>query len=472
MGSKSNSCDYESHYHALIFPFMAKGHLIPLLQLARLLLCRRFAITVITTPANRPFIAKSLEDTTVSIIELPFPQSIPRIPSGVESTDKLPSMSLLPEFARSTKAMQPEFEHVVATLEPVNFMVSDGFLWWTLESANKLGFPRLVFFPMSNYASSVSKAVSQERLLFGPESDNEPITVPEFPWIKITRNDFDPAFADPNPKGIHIEFVMDSVVAAVQSFGILVNGFYELEPTFADYINRDGDSKSWNVGPLCLAEPPPRLDQSRKKPAWIQWLDQKLKQGHSVLYIAFGSQAELSTEQLRDIATGLEGSEVNFMWVIREDASELGDGFEERVKERGIVVRDWVDQTEILKHECVQGFLSHCGWNSVLESICAGVPILAWPMMADQPLNARMVLEEIKVGLRVETCNGSVKGYVKSKGLKKMVRELMEGERGKEVRKKVKEFAEMAKKAMEEEMGSSWLSLNKLIDQICNEKKT
>ncbi|KAJ8774929.1 hypothetical protein K2173_019933 [Erythroxylum novogranatense] len=447
----SNSCDYQSHYHALLFPFMSKGHLIPILQLARLLLRHRFAITFITTPANRPFVAKSLEDTTVSIVELPFPQNILGIPSGVESTDKLPSMSLFPEFGRSTKAVQPEFERVVATIEPVNFMVSDGFLWWTLESANKFGFPILVFFGMSNYASSVSQAAREGRLLFGPESDEEPITVPEFPWIKITRNDFDPVFTDRDPKGIHIEFVMDLFVAADQSFGTLVNSFYELEPTFADYINRDGEPKSWNVGPLCRVEPPPRLDQSRNKPAWIQWLDQNLELGSSVLYIACGSQAELSTEQLRDIAIGLE----------EEDASELGDGFEERVKERGRVVRDWVDQREILKHECVQGFLSHCGWNSLLDnSICAGVPILAWPMMVDQPLNARMVVEEIKVGLRVETRNGSVKG------------ELMEGEKGKEVRKKVKEVAEMAKKAMEEEIGSSWLSLSKLIDRTCIEKKT
>ncbi|PON52021.1 UDP-glucuronosyl/UDP-glucosyltransferase [Trema orientale] len=131
-----------------------------------------------------------------------------------------------------------------------------------------------------------------------------------------------------------------------------------------------------------------------------------------------------------------------------------------------MVVRDWVDQIKILNHESVQGFLSHCGWNSVLESISAGVPILAWPMMAEQPLNAKMVVEEIKVGLRVETCDGSVSGFVKSQELKKMVRELMEGKMGKEVRKKVKEVADMAKKAVQEG-GSSWQALESLIDEAC-----
>ena len=129
-------------------------------------------------------------------------------------------------------------------------------------------------------------------------------------------------------------------------------------------------------------------------------------------------------------------------------------------------MRDWVDQREILMHESVQGFLSHCGWNSVLESICAGVPILAWPMMAGQPLNARMIVEEIKVGLRVETCDGSVRGFVKWEGLKKMVKELIEGEKGKEVRKKCKEVAEKAMKAMGEG-GSSKCTLDLLIDEMC-----
>ncbi|CAN1140232.1 UDP-glycosyltransferase 90A1 [Linum perenne] len=123
------------------------------------------------------------------------------------------------------------------------------------------------------------------------------------------------------------------------------------------------------------------------------------------------------------------------------------------------MVREWVDQREILSHPSVKGFLSHCGLNSMMESVSAGVPILAWPMQAEQPLNARMVSEEIKVGLRVETCD-------RSEGLSKMVKELMEGEKGKEVRKNAKEYGEMARKAMEEGTGSSSMSLDLLIAEI------
>ncbi|KAL4577915.1 hypothetical protein LXL04_014030 [Taraxacum kok-saghyz] len=219
--------------------------------------------------------------------------------------------------------------------------------------------------------------------------------------------------------------------------------------------------KAWCVGPLCLAEwstigvPIPYADD--RKPKWVGWLDQKLSQGCSVLYVAFDSQVEMSTPQLKAIAKGLEDSQVSFLWVVRKSEmtiSHITDDLQEKVGERGIIVREWVDQREILKHESVKGFVSHCGLNSVMESICLEVPILAWPMMADQHLNARMVVEEIKIGLRVETCDGSVRGFVKSEGLKKMVKELMEGERGKEVRKKVMEVGKAAKAAMAED-GSS-----------------
>lgn len=111
------------------------------------------------------------------------------------------------------------------------------------------------------------------------------------------------------------------------------------------------------------------------------------------------------------------------MWVTREDSKELigESGFEKRVSDHGMVVRDWVHQWEILSHESVKGFLSHCGWNSAQESICAGVPLLAWPMMAEQPLNAKLVTEELKIGLRIETEDGSVQGLVTREELTRKV---------------------------------------------------
>ncbi|XP_050380028.1 UDP-glycosyltransferase 90A1-like [Argentina anserina] len=476
MGSVSNSpynnpSEPPQRRHVVLFPFMSKGHTIPLLHLCRLLLARNLDVTVFTTPANRPFIDQFLCSTTASVVDIPFPQNIhPEIPAGVESTDKLSSVTerLFNPFALATKHMQDDFEKALSSLPRVSFMVSDSFLWWTLDSATKFGFPRLAFYGFNNYAGCVSRAAAVDHLLQGVESDNELITLPRFPWIKVTKQDFDSSFTNPSPEGS--EFFMTMIVAVMNSFGLVTNSFYELEPAFVDYWNTECGPKSWNVGPLCQLKAKP--EHRHPKPVWIEWLDKKKIEGSRVLYVAFGTQAVISSEQVQEIAKALEKSELNFLWVIRkkESFSTWWDSeFEERVKGRGMVVSEWVDQTEILNHESVDGFLSHCGWNSAMEAICAGVPILAWAMMAEQPLNARMVAEEIKVGLRVETCDGSVRGFVKAEGLEKMVKKLMEEEEGEVVRKTVKEFSEAARRAVEEG-GSSWQTLQSLIDEACSKE--
>ncbi|RVX08749.1 UDP-glycosyltransferase 90A1 [Vitis vinifera] len=440
----SSSTSYRPHM--ILFPFMSKGHTIPMLHLASLLLHRRIPVTFFTTPANRPFISQYLAGSEASIVELPFPEQVAGVPAAVESTDKLPSMSLFSHLLKPQSFSNPTSNY----------------------SALKFGIPRLVFYCISSYAMTLSRLVYVNGLLIGPESDDEPFSVPEFPWIRLTKNDFEPSFGETS--GAQTDFFMETAKSTSESSGLVINSFCEIDSVFLDYWNRKfKDPKGWCIGPLCLVEPPRVELQPHEKPAWVEWLDLKLAQGNPVLYVAFGSQADISAEQLQEIATGLEESKANFLWVKRQKESEIGDGFEERVKDRGIVVKEWVDQRQILSHRSVQGFLSHCGWNSVLESICAAVPILAWPMMAEQHLNARNVVEEMKVGLRVETTDGSVRGFVKKEGLEKMVKELMEGDMGKQVREKVKEVAEAAKTAMEEG-GSSWQTLNVLIGETC--KKT
>ncbi|XP_059284480.1 UDP-glycosyltransferase 90A1-like [Lycium ferocissimum] len=453
-----------STIHVVLFPFMSKGHIIPIFDLARLLLDRKISITIFTTHANRPFFCDSLSDTNINIIDIPFPQNIEGIPPGVESTDKLPSMSLFSTFANATKSMKSHFEKALESLPPVTFMITDGFLGWTLDSANKFGIPRLVYFGISTFATSLSRSSSV--LLRTELSDDDLFEVPDFPWIKLTRNDFDSPLRDREPKGSLFELRVETGIATSKSYALLVNSFYELESLYINYFNSKFSPKALCVGPFCAAVEPQKSQLERlEKPSYIKWLDGMLEQGKSVLYVAFGTQAEISFEQYREITNGLEKSEVNFLWVVRKSIDDVNEGFENRVENRGLVVTEWVDQREILNHGSVQGFLSHCGWNSVIESICAKVPILAWPMMAEQHLNARMVVEEIKIGLRVETCDGSVRGFVKCEGLEKPIRELMEGEKGKEARKKVEDIGEAAINAVKEG-GSSWKMLNELIHEL------
>lgn len=237
---------------------MAKGHTIPLLHFAHLLLRRGVTVTIFTTPANHPFVSQSLNDTATSIITLPFPDNIsPDIPAGTESTDKLPSMSLFYDFAAATVAMQPHFEQALETLPHVTFMVTDAFLWWTLHSATRFSIPRLYFFGMSCYSSCVTGEAMRGGILNGSQPDGELVALTRFPWIKLCKEDFEPSFRNIDPSSLQHDFNVKVFSTMASSYGVLVNSFYELEPTFIDYMNMEveGSPKSWCVGPFFLAEP-------------------------------------------------------------------------------------------------------------------------------------------------------------------------------------------------------------------------
>ncbi|KAI3846202.1 hypothetical protein MKW92_032121 [Papaver armeniacum] len=394
---------------------MAKGHTIPLLHLTRLLFLRHghIAITIFTTHANSPFICQFLSDTKASVIDLTFPQKIhPEIPEGIESVD-------------NNQITSAEFDAILETLRPnVSCVISDGFLPWSLESASKLCVPRLVFDGVSNYAMALYKIISEHD--FPTSSDNDVFeVVPYFPDLKLTKNDFEPEFAHPEP-GEHTDFYTEEFIAANNSHGIIMNSFYELEPEFVDYWNKEASPRAWCVGPLCLV--------SEKKMSEME---------KAVLYVAFGSSEEITIEQYREIAIGLENS-------------------------GNISLKNqWVDQVEILSHKCVHGFMSHCGWNSVLESICEVVPMLGFPITADQHLNARMVEEYFRIGVKVVTRTGSVRRFFDLECIEKKVKELMniEDEKCNEMSKNVKKLSEKARNAMEVG-GSSWHTLNLLIDEV------
>ncbi|XP_022859625.1 UDP-glycosyltransferase 90A1-like [Olea europaea var. sylvestris] len=453
--------------HFIIFPFMSQGHTIPLLYLGRLLRRRAIDVTIFTTAGNSPCIRAILHDTDIKLVELPFPQEIDGVPPGVENTDKLPSMASFLPFAIATKYMQHDFEKAIQNLQPVSCIISDTFLGWTQQSAAKFGIPRLVFSGMGIFSTTVCQIMNRDRPQARAVSPDSPFLIPDFPKLKLTRNDFDPPLCEIDPTGPWVDFMAEQILAKVKSHGLIVNSFNELESSYVDYWNKKMGPKAWCVGPLCLAKPPSTA--ALEKPLYIQWLDDKSAKGEIVLYVSFGTQAEVSEEQLHEIAKGLEKSQVSFLWVLRSKGLENLKGFEERVKTRGLIVKEWVDQVEILNHNAIKGFLSHCGWNSVMESLSANVPILAFPMMAEQHLNARLVAEEIGVGLRIMPSSGSIRGFVAAEELEQMVKELMEGEKGKAVRRKVEETRDAACAATVDG-GSSWHTLNVLIDDVCGKR--
>ncbi|KAJ7951275.1 Glycosyltransferase [Quillaja saponaria] len=199
----------------------------------------------------------------------------------------------------------------------------------------------------------------------------------------------------------------------------------------------------------------------------LKWLDD---QSHdSVLFVCFGSGGTLSSDQINELALGLETSEQRFLWVTRspndkvanasyfsaqsqEDPLEfLPQGFVERTKGRGIVVPSWAPQAQILSHSSTGGFLTHCGWNSILESVVNGVPFIAWPLYAEQKMNAVMLTQDLKVALRPNT---NENGLVERGEIAKIVKDLMEGDEGKKIRYRMKDLKEAAARVLSEN-GSS-----------------
>ncbi|MBA0574046.1 hypothetical protein Golob_001284, partial [Gossypium lobatum] len=208
----------------------------------------------------------------------------------------------------------------------------------------------------------------------------------------------------------------------------------------------------------------------------------------TVIYACLGSISNLTPSQLIQLGLGLEASNRPFIWVIRgSDASNdvdtwiSEDGFEERTKGRALVIRGWAPQVLILSHQAIGGFLTHCGWNSTIEGISAGVPLITWPLFADQFANEKLAVQIVEIGVRVGVEEPMRWGeeekigvLVKKEDVEAAIEKLMdEGEEGEERRKRAKRLGEMANKAVEIG-GSSHLHISGLIQDIrqrANERK-
>ncbi|XP_026444310.1 hydroquinone glucosyltransferase-like [Papaver somniferum] len=257
--------------------------------------------------------------------------------------------------------------------------------------------------------------------------------------------------------------------------GIFINSFEENEHDAIEVLN----GKQWDNPPVYAIGPLTRTgvcgyDES----GYLKWLDNQPPE--SVLFVSFGSGGTLSGEQLTELAIGLEMSEQKFLWFLKspaprdmaastsylstqsvEDPYEvLPKGFLERTRNLGLVVSSWAPQVEILSHKSNGGFLSHCGWNSTLESILQGVPLIAWPLFAEQTMNAVMLTENMKVALRPTPMENGITGRDE---ICKVVKELMEGEEGMKLKSKMGELRSAASRTLSEG-GSSFKTFAEVVN--------
>ncbi|GMN20954.1 hypothetical protein TIFTF001_045410 [Ficus carica] len=258
-----------------------------------------------------------------------------------------------------------------------------------------------------------------------------------------------------------LDFVFEQYQFKSIISGSLLNANWAIEKLYIELMERIlPDKKSWAIGPFNPVELSEKKAPNDRH-ICLDWLDKQAPK--SVIYVSFGTTIALTDKKIEELALGLEQSNQKFIWVLREADKgdvfgevtkiELPKGYEERVRNIGIVVRDWAPQLEILGHPSTGGFLSHCGWNSCMESITMGVPIGAWPFHSDQPRNTVLITKVLKVGTVVRDWSRRDEVAVAAT-VAEGVKKLMASEEGNETRKRAEELGRAVRRSVAEGGGS------------------
>ncbi|KAL5705649.1 hypothetical protein ACHQM5_023926 [Ranunculus cassubicifolius] len=465
--------------HVFFLPLMAHGHSIPMIDIARLFASRGVKSTIITTPLSASHFSESINrdkqsGQDITIRTIPFPCKEAGLPEGSETFDLLTSQDMIYTFFEALVMLKEPFEQLMIEYHP-DCIVSDAYYTWTTDLAKAYNIPRLIFHGSGSFSLSVLENIIRYAPQKKVASDSEIFVVPGLPdQIEMTKSQIasgEDAIITP-----FIKLVQRMSETEVTSYGVLVNSFNGLEQAYTEYYTKDMGRRAWNIGPVSLYNRN-IIDKAQrgKKLAinehiCLNWLNSK--ELNSVLYISFGSLSQISTAQLLEIAMGLEASDVPFIWVVRLATDQiLPEGFEERMDGKGLIVRDWAPQVLILDHPSVGGFMTHCGWNSILEGVSAGLPFITWPIFAEQFINEKLVTQVLKTGIRaghnVWTSWVLLKDVSVTKDMvEKVVKELMgDGAAAEERRRRARVLGEMAKKAVEED-GSSYTDLTAVIDEL------
>ncbi|KAJ4977646.1 hypothetical protein NE237_008426 [Protea cynaroides] len=478
----ASSDDHHHELHFILIPLMAQGHMIPMTDIARLLAQRGVTVTIVTTPLNA-FRLKAIIDRAaesglrIQLLQLRFPCTEAGLPDGCENLDHVPTRKMLKNFFDAASMLQPALEQSLQEMDPnPSCIISDIGLPWTSHTARKFGIPRFYFNGMSCFTLLCNQNLFRHRPHDNVGSDSEPFVVPGMPHrIEFTKAQVMSTVLDDEP--IFSEFRKQIREAERTSDGVVINSFYELEPSYVNEYQKIMEKKAWCVGPVSLYNRSALDKADRGKKGAIdvdkclEWLDSR--EVGSVVYVCLGSLCSLADSQLLEIGFALERSNRPFVWVVRQGSSTEFERFEERIKGRGLLIRGWAPQVLFLSHRAVGGFITHCGWNSTLEGVSAGVPMITWPMFADQFYNEKLIVQILGIGIRIgvefgcQICEGEKVGvYVKGEEVEKAIEILMDGGVEGEVRrKKAREVGEIANRAVEEG-GSSHLDISLLIQHI------
>ncbi|KAL1534346.1 7-deoxyloganetin glucosyltransferase [Salvia divinorum] len=469
--------------HAVVIPYPAQGHLNPLLKLAKLLHSRGFFVTFVNSEFNHNRLLRTRGPASVA--GLPDFQ-FTSIPDGLPPSDKDATQDIAELCESLLKNGLPPFLDLVDTLNNagcprVTCIVSDGHMSFTLDAADRLGLPAIYFFTTSAcgfWAHSHVRGLI-ERGIFPLKDEcqisNGYLEATEIDWVPGFRNmrlrDFTSFVRTTDPDNVMINYNLIQTKNAARATAVILNTCEELEKEVLD-AQRQRFEKVLSIGPLHLLEraiEDPQLQAIgsslwKEDDACLPWLDQRAPR--SVLYVNFGSITVVSTAQLLEFAWGLAGSGSHFLWVIRPDlvigeSAVLPRDFLQEVAGRAVMV-GWCAQERALAHPALGGFLTHCGWNSTIEGLAEGLPMICWPFFAEQQTNCRYLCRNWEVGVEIE-------GAVRRERVAELVRELMEGEKGNEMRLRAEEWRDKIRAAAQPG-GSSCLNLDLLVNEILLKK--
>ncbi|CAM0907740.1 unnamed protein product [Alopecurus aequalis] len=410
--------DHRRADHVVLFPFMAQGHLAPFRCLAALVRrCRPDArVTVVATSGTADSLCAQLAQDAIGVHALTLDSSI----GSNGSSQQLIDLFLAAE------SLRPAFHRFVADLRrsdpgAVVHVVSDMFLASTADGVapEDPGVMRSVLLTTGGYGAALYFSLWDSVPLV--PDDDECFRPRYFPDVCVHRSQLTDHLAAADGGDAWSKFIRRQIAAFSRADTLLVNTVEKLEPKGLSMLRQWlNNVPIFPVGPLLRTarSPSPSAEKTMTASPILAWLD-KQPPG-SVLYVSFGSQYTISERQTRELALGLEKSGHRFLWVIRpaadvngdEPSSGLPESFAERMEAsgRGLVARCWAPQVEVLAHASTGAFLTHCGWNSAQESLAAGVPMLAWPLSAEQFYNAKMMAEEMGVCVELARGNGGVVG--------------------------------------------------------------
>ncbi|EFJ28331.1 hypothetical protein SELMODRAFT_411023 [Selaginella moellendorffii] len=439
--------------HIVAFPLPLQGHINPMLILCKALVSLGFSVTFVNAESNhKRLLAHISAAPSTGIDFVPIPD---HLDTPIATVDVHNSNNLL--LVRNTvRKMRADFESVLKNIVSnvkVKFILSEMSVGWTQETADKFGIPKVTLFTES--AASLSIQYHIPELLakkHAPVRQGCPdlqsidylpgfplMTTADIPYsLSAHAEKLDPGFAQR----------VERKKVLLKAKCVLVNSFDALEHGVFAGLRAKFHQTVVPVGPLL---PPAFLgtENGSNKPTTLpgmwpaddtckQWLDRQ--QDGTVLYVSFGSNATLTMDDFVRLARGLGLCKQLFLWVVRPTLVP-GSSLDELLK----VVRrnsiyegqsctvSWAPQLQVLLHPAVGWFVTHCGWNSTLESICAGVPMLCWPLTAEQNLNCKFIADEWKIGVRLlddsRCIEEVITGVVESQGdsqMKTKVKKLKE----------------------------------------------